>query len=155
MYFRTVPILTPSINGRPISAGHLLTDFLNQETRVKCPSPCYAVNQAKVVPQKGRFTLLAINRRGLNDEDGDPIPKINTRVCATWSQRHGDKYLGELVSVITHKGSIHSGHWQTYTKTDSGTWYLNSDAHPVKQTSNPLNSKRKDETSQFLIYKNK
>ena len=153
-FFRTVPILSLTINGRPTSAGHLLTDYLNQGMNVRCPT-CDANNDAKLIPEKGKFTLLAINRRGFKDQDGNPIPKITTRVSDTWSQRLGDQLLGDLVSVITHKGSINTGHWQTYTKTDSGIWYLNSDSNKSLQSNHPLKTKnRSNETAEFLVYKN-
>ena len=148
--FRTVPILSLTNNGRPTSAGHLLTDYLNQGMDVKCPT-CDTNNHAKLIPEKGKFTLLAINRRGFTDKDGKAIPKISTRVSDTWSQRH--QLLGDLVSVITHKGSVNTGHWHTYTKTDSGICYLNSDSKPPVQINHPLKTKN-NETAEFLVYKN-
>ena len=136
-------------------SGQLLTDFLNKGARVKCPAPCHAVNQSKIFPRQGKFSFIAINRRlGYTDEDNHPIPKINTRIGDAWSQSWGNKVLQELVSVITHRGSVHTGHWQTYSKTDDGLWYVNSDAHPPRQTSHPLKSIRKDETAELLVFKN-
>ena len=137
-----------------MSASVLLTDFMNEKSRVKCPS-CGVENEAKIHPVKGKFTCLAINRRGYTDQDGVNVPKCLTKVSDV-SNPHvwGAPLVRELVAVVSHKGTINSGHWVCYSKVEEGTWYCNSDSARVKQTNHPLKQNRKDETADLLIFKN-
>ena len=153
--FELIPLLSPSVNGRAISPGQLFTEFLNEKFRVKCPSPCYAVNEAKIAPKKGKYTLLAMNRRNMTDKDGCMIPKVKTRVNDVRGHTLGDKFLGELVAVVTHKGDIGNGHWMTYSKIDTdGTWFVNSDRLIPKQAAPPMRSSKQNETADLLVYRN-
>ena len=158
--FKVIPLLSPRTESRRadrVSASNLLTDMLNTSFRAQCPPPCHGENQAKYHAVPGKISMVAINRRGFTDDDGDAIPKLLTKVTDTPSQRYGDKFLRELVSVVAHKGSVNSGHWLCYSKVDDGggSWYLNNDQKKVKQTlGHPLKHNRKNETTELLIFKN-
>ena len=154
--FKVIPLLSPPVDSRAVSAGLLLTKFLNKKFQAKCPAPCHGDNEARYHAVKGKFTFIGINRRGFYDTDGNVIPKLATRVTDTASGKWGDTYLGELVSVISHRGSINSGHFITYSKvTDGGgSWYLNDDCKRIKQTTHPLKNSKKGETAELLIFKN-
>ena len=105
---------------------------------------------------KGKYTFISINRRGFQDEDGDAIPKLSTKVVDNASGKWGDKYLGELICVVSHRGSIQTGHFVTYSKVEEGggAWYVSDDSKSPKQVTHPLRTSKKGETSELLIFKN-
>ena len=155
--YKVIPLLTPKTTSRKadrVSASVLLTDFMNEKVPVKCPT-CDVENDAKLHPVQGKFTCLAINRRDYTDKDGVNVPKFLTKVTDVCSAHlWGDPFVKELVFVVAHKGTIHSGHWICYSKVEEGAWYVNSDKARVKQTTHPLRHNKKDETADLLIFKN-
>ena len=155
--FKCVPFLPLPSNSRGISPGQLLNNFLNVTYQAQCPLCQQMCPGATFEATKGRFTLLAINRRGYHDARGNPIPKLMTRLTMADGNTEGDRLCGELVSVICHLGDgTDGGHWVSYHQTDDQVWWRNNDSLPVVQSpSHPFNCRsRLDETVDFLVYKN-
>ena len=155
--FKCVPPLSLPINSRGISPGQLLNNFLNVSYQVRCPLCQQMCDGATFEATKGKFTLLAINRRGYNDDRGNPIPKLMTKLTMAVGGTEGDRLCGELVSVICHLGDgTDGGHWVSYHRTDDGVWWRNNDSLPIVQATNhPFNCRsRLDETVDFMVFKN-
>lgn len=147
--FKVIPLLSPPADSREVSAGGLLTKFLNTPFQTQCPAPCHGMNDAKYHPVIGKFTFLGMNRR--DDEDWEK--KLLTKVTAAGSGKWGDNFCRELISAVMHRGSIKTGHFVTYSKAQD-SWYLNDDSKRVKHTTHPLRYGKRGETAELLIYKN-
>ena len=155
--FKSVPLLTVPMNSRGVSPGQLLNNFLNVSYQARCPVCQQMCDGATFVATRGKFTVLAINRRGYNDDKGNPIPKLMTKLSMTGGVTEGDRLCGELVSVICHLGDgTDGGHWISYHRTDDGTWWRNNDSLPVIRSQNhPFDCRsRLDETVDFMVFKN-
>ena len=155
--FQSIPVMTLPVSSRAVSPGQLLTNFLNSPFEAICPNVmcqrrCRGATYEAI---KGRFTLLAINRRHYQDFRGNLIPKLMTKLSNTSINTLGDQLCGELVSVICHSGDPNAGHWTSYHKCDDSTWWINDDNNPVIQSHvHPFTGRFSDESVDFVVYKN-
>ena len=149
--FACVPILDIP-DSRGISPGQLLTNFLNRPIDINCVA-CNSRVQATIETQKGTYTLLAINRLQY-DRNNAVLPKVLTKLTTVRSSGAGERLCGEVISCISHVGSHQRGHWISYHKTSNGVFWKNNDSRPVVQSNHPFNVNNREETVNFLVFKN-
>ena len=99
---------------------------------------------------KGLYTIIVLDRRV------DPTTISRTRLSETIGVGEGESLVGELVSVVCHRGdSFQNGHYISYHKTDDAVWYMNDDDNKIQQSSHPFKTKNnRTETCDILFYKN-
>ena len=143
--FAWIPLLeVPDCRG--ISPGQLLTNFLSTPINFNCVQ-CNNPIQATIEAEKGHFTLLALDRSQM-------LPKVMTKLTSVSSAGVGERLCGDLVSCISHIGDHQRGHWVSYHKTSDNVWWKNNDSYPVVQTCHPFNVRNRDETVNFLVFRN-
>ena len=65
-----------------------------------------------------------------------------------------DKICKDPVAVISHRGSLTSGHYVVYTKVGS-IWYLNDDSKRIVAVNSPFEQNRKlRETADIIVFEN-
>ena len=149
--FSWIPLLdVPDCRG--ISPGQMLTSFLSRPLNFNCVQ-CNGRIQATMEAEKGHYTLLALNRSQF-DGNNAMLPKVKTKLTSVRSTGVGERLCGDLVSCISHIGSHQQGHWVSYHKTSNNVWWKNNDSYPVVQTGHPFNASNRDETVNFLVFKN-
>ena len=151
--FSKVPILNLPVGPQRVSPGAILTSFLLTPVDVHCPT-CATICHATIDTRRGLYTILTINRRGYSDTSGRPINKLMTKFLVTRGTTAGDALLGDLVTVISHRGGLR-GHWVSYSSIDNGDWYLNDDSNAVTRSNvHPFDVDADSESVDCLVYKN-
>ena len=93
----------------------------------------------------GKFTILTINRRSYTSSE-----KLQSRV--EFTTQLSDIHLGNLTSLICHKGGINRGHYVSYHHIGD-SWFLNDDDRDIATMSDPLNNRNDiSETLEVLIF---
>ena len=151
--FSCVPLLDiPDCRG--ISPGQLLTNLLNTPINMNCVA-CNTRVQATLVPERGTYTLFAINRLQYDRQNPNVVlPKVMTKLTDRRSTGAGERLCGDLISCISHIGSHQQGHWVSYHKTTDNVWWKNNDSYPIVQSNHPFNVNHNNETVNFVVYKN-
>ena len=147
--FKTVPMITLPSHGRYVNVGQLLTNFLAEHHNMVCLM-CGTMCDATIEAKKGKYTLLVLDRRGLQAHGLNQKQLVDQR-----RNSPGDNLLGELVACICHRGDAAGGHWVAYSRSGHGVWWLNNDDHRAAQSPNhPFQSRVQGETVDFLCYIN-
>lgn len=149
--FSCVPLLDIP-DSRGISPGQILTNLLNTPVNFNCVA-CNTPVQASLVPERGIYTLFAINRLQY-DRQNAVLPKVLTKLTDRRSTGAGERLCGDLISCISHVGSHQRGHWISYHKTTDNVWWKNNDSYPIVQSNHPFNTSVNDETVNFVVFKN-
>ena len=89
-------------------------------------------------------TIIAVNRFT------DPTRKQLNRLILNRSRESLD--LGNLVSVVCHRGDVNQGHFVSYHRVDE-QWFLNDDSMMVTLSEDPLCSAIESETIEILFFK--
>ena len=81
---------------------------------------------------------------------------LRTKITSVMSGTSVDRILGNLISVVAHKGDTNQGHFICYSKLDdSDVFYVNSDSRRAYQSNcHPFQSGDNTETVDLLVYKN-
>ena len=149
--FSWIPLLdVPDCRG--ISPGQMLTSLLSRPINFNCVQ-CNNRICATMEAEKGRFTVLALNRTQF-DGNNAMLPKVMTKLTSVRATGVGETLCGDLISCISHIGSQHQGHWVSYHKTSNSVWWKNNDSYPVVQTCHPFNVNNREETVNFVVFKN-
>ena len=69
------------------------------------------------------------------------------------SNRVHQNVLGELVSVVCHRGNVNRGNFVSYHQVQ-GQWFFNDDSNAVTAAQDPLRHLQPDETVEILFFKN-
>ena len=154
--YRSIPILTfPNDNLRGISAGELLTQELVQKVEAKCQNCPYWSDNARISVKTGEHTAFVVTRRGYLNPDGTYKSMLRTKITDMRKQCAGEKFLRDLICVISHQGPETGGNFVCYSKVDdTGVWYRNSDITQCEQSPHPFHSRKRDEDNEMLIYRN-
>ena len=62
--------------------------------------------------------------------------------------------LGEVLSVISHRGDVNLGHYVSYHKIGD-KWYLNDDSRRCQEVSDPMLQSFNGETVEMLFFKSR
>ena len=119
-FFHVIGLDNSSDN--PVNIREKLSEFMNNtfESRCKAIMCRKRIREAKIKVKPGRFTLLALNRN-LNNQS-----KMMQKVDLVPFNSDVDELTRNPIAVISHAGSVGSGHYILYSKID-GDWYVNDD----------------------------
>ena len=136
----------------PINIREKLRNFMNSTFNSKCQAlMCRKrLKDAKIKVEPGRFTILALNRN--IDNHSKALGKINLAA----DNPDVNDVSQEPVAVISHVGSMASGHYIMYSKV-GGSWFLNDDRKTIIQCRfSPFDQQYLDnETADIILFKNK
>ena len=80
--------------------------------------------------------------------------KVMSRVDLSAFNAETDKICQDPIVVISHIGSLTSGHYIAYSKVGE-EWYLNNDSREVYRVDSPFNhSSSFNETADIIVFKN-
>ena len=142
-----IPLLQLPSGNQPANVLQLLDDHIQENFQTRCGNlACKRrIFDAKLDVELGHFTIIAVNRFV------DPTVKLMNKLDVTrTNQMHID--LGQLVSVVCHRGDVNLGHFVSYHRVDN-QWYLNNDSRPCSQSQNPLEASNGSETVELLFFK--
>ena len=130
-----IPLLQLPNTEEPINVNDLLVKFLDDTFETRCSNvACRArIFYGQLEMEPGFFTILAVNRV----DDSDPTVKRLNKLTILDNSRVRQHLLGELVSVICHRGNVDRGHFVSYHQID-GLWYLNDDSRICSPCQNPI-----------------
>ena len=136
----------------PINIREKLRNFMNSTFNSKCQAlMCRRrLKDAKIKVQPGRFTILALNRN--IDNHSKALGKIDLAA----DNPEVNDVSQEPVAVISHVGSMASGHYILYSKV-GGSWFLNDDRKTIIQCRfSPFDHQYLDnETADIIVFENK
>ena len=105
------------------------------------------VRGATIQISPGRFTIIGINR---NNNQG----KVMNKLDLSPHSEEINSITKEPVAVISHGGSVQSGHYIVYTKVGD-IWYVNNDNQKVTATNSPFDqSNIAGETADIIVFQN-
>ena len=153
--FAVIPLVSLPRDQPSVTPGDLLTDLLQSHIDVTCPQ-CGVMCHGNFDVTKGAYTIMVINRRGYQDQQGNYIPLLRTRLTDRRGINVGSGLLGTLVSVVSHRGDVRTGHWVSYhLAQDTNTWYINDDSQPLAPSNcHPFVGQVANETADLLVFKN-
>ena len=135
----------------PVNIREKLSEFLlnSFETRCKAIMCRKKVKNGKIRVVPGRFTIVAFNRNTTNNA------KEMHKVIVSDCNRDIDAITQEPVVVLSHVGTINSGHYVIYSKVGD-RWYLNDDRKRIQPVNvSPLEqSTRAGETVNIVVFEN-
>ena len=106
------------------------------------------IRDAKIHVSPGRFTVVSLNRSRMNQS------KMMNKVDITSPHSEVDQFCQEPVVVISHGGSLASGHYVVYSKV-GGQWYLNDDSKQLSRVSSPFDQNSiYRETADIIVFEN-
>ena len=148
--FQTVPTLPLVPGSFPITAEHLLRQFL-QHVDTAC-SQCTRPVRGSLATLPGKFTLLHISR------SHQPPAIVRTKLIPRAAGEPAPLFMGELVSVVSRSDFVRDGdtlsHYFSYHQV-GGQWFKNDDDHPIVGVLyHPFNARAATETVDYLCYKN-
>ena len=142
-----IPLLQLPDGGHPVDVTELLTAYVDEHFETYCSDlNCYQrIFDGKLEVRQGVFTILAVNRFDVTNPNNKKMNRLE------FTGRNA--LLGELVSLICHRGDVNRGHFISYHKV-AEQWFLNDDSRPCIPSNNPLDGSIPDETVEILFFKN-
>ena len=144
-----IPVLSVPESEDYVDLLDLVENFLTEPFETRCTNQdCRSrIADGRIVPIKGMFTILSLDRIDMDN----PNRKKMTRIRLTAAEHQG------LISVISHIGDVNSGHYVSYHEAE-GRWYLNDDSEHFQSAENPLGENVEylgpDETPELLFFRN-
>ena len=143
--FAVVPMLPLPSDGRQVSVEDCMSAFLNEPEYTMCTEAgCNTRVPGKLIVEKGHFTIVLMKR----------YASVTTVLRNKLLQGTGRMdILGNLLSVISRRGSQRRAHFVSYHGV-SGRWFLNNDHHQVAQVQyHPFNKPDFLESPDLMCYK--
>ena len=133
--FSSIPLLQLPANDVNCSIPHLLASYLDTPFDTRCSNQqCrQGVSNGRFETVSGYYTVLAVNRV----DDATGFKKMNKLTIDADDTLSGYELLGELISCISHRGSVNRGHFVSYQKVGS-QWFINDDSSSCVPCANPL-----------------
>ena len=148
-----VPLLQLPHTHEAVDVTNLLVEFLDEPIETRCTNVACRnrILDGKLEARPGFFTILSVNRF----DDNDPTAKRLNKLKILRNTRVGQELLGELVSVICHRGSVDGGHFVSYHQVQ-GQWFLNDDSRQCRRVLNPTEdgTLAENETIETLFFVN-
>ena len=148
-----VPLLQLPNTHEAVDVTNLLVEFLDEPIETRCTNVACRnrILDGKLEARPGFFTILSVNRF----DDNDPTAKRLNKLKILRNTRVGQELLGELVSVICHRGSVDGGHFVSYHQVQ-GQWFLNDDSRQCRRVLNPTEdgTLAENETIETLFFVN-
>ena len=133
----------------PVRIKEKLQQFCSSNFESRCKSiMCKKkVRGATIQISPCRFTIIGINR---NNNQG----KVMNKLDLSPHSEEINSITKEPVAVISHGGSVQSGHYIVYTKVGD-IWYVNNDNQKVTATNSPFDqSNIAGETADIIVFQN-
>ena len=148
-----IPYLQVPENGSCVDIANLLADFIDETVETRCTNASCneRINDGKIEAIPGQFTVLSVNRLDITDRSN----KLKNKLSHFGGGRIRADLVGELISVICHRGNVDRGHFVSYHKVGED-WFLNNDSRLISAAENPLNMNNdsENETIEVLFLKN-
>ena len=136
----------------PVRIRAKLSEFLQQpfESRCKAIMCKKRIRNAEIEVTPGRYTILALNRNEMNQQ------KSLRKIDLSAFHPDVDQITQEPVAVVSHAGSMASGHYISYSKIN-GEWFLNDDSKKLTRCQfSPFDqSHLSRETADIIVFENK
>ena len=149
----TLPLLPIPDSEDPVHVETLFDTYLKEpfETRCRNETCRSRISNGKLDPVLGKFTIVGLNRFHIDNQNS----KRMTKICLADDMEYISPLLGELVSIICHRGDPNEGHYISYHQVN-GSWFMNDDSKKCKLVSNPLvlNDSVASETAELLFFQN-
>ena len=142
-----IPLLQLPSGNQPANVLQLLDDHIQETFQTRCGNlACKRrIFDAKLDVELGHFTIISVNRFV------DPTVKLMNKLDVTRTNQMLID-VGQLVSVVCHRGDVNRGHFVSYHRVDN-QWYLNNDSMQCSQSQNPLEASNGSETVELLFFK--
>jgi hypothetical protein len=145
-----IPLIQLPSSNQTVNTLQLLQTYVQESFQTQCGNlGCRArIVDARLEVELGFFTILAVDRF----QFGQNSSKLRNKLKVESSP--GTLDLGELVSVICHRGDVNQGHFVSYHKVDQ-QWFLNDDSRSFSLSNNPLEQTNTavSETVDMLFFK--
>jgi hypothetical protein len=149
-----IPLLQLPPNNASADVGDLLAAYIDESFETHCPDlNCnQRILDGKLEVRPGFFTILALNRFDVNYPNNKQMNRITIPPVPG---RIGHNLMGDLVSIVCHRGDVNRGHFVSYHQVDR-QWYLNDDSRQLSPSQNPLvdGHVMESETIELLFFKN-
>ena len=136
----------------PVNIREKLSEFLTGTFNSRCKAiMCRKrLRAARIKVKPGKYTIVALNRNASNQS------KALQKVDFSPHLPEVDSISKEPIAVISHAGSVASGHYIVYSKID-GVWFLNDDSKRlIRCQFSPFDqSHLYRETADIIVFKNK
>ena len=128
----------------------LLKSHLDEPFQTRCGNlGCKSrIVDARMEVEPGFFTILTVDRFQFGNNP--PVKLMNKLIVDKGDEQSLD--LGELVSVVCHRGDVNHGHFVSYHVVGQ-QWYLNDDSRRCAPSGNPLQQTVSNETVDMLFFK--
>ena len=147
-----IPLLQlPPSSNQAVNVMQLLQAHIDEPLQTRCGNlGCKSrIDDARMEIELGFFTVLTVDRFqfGVN-----PVKLMNRLLVDIDDQQSFN--LGELVSVVCHRGDVNHGHFVSYHLVGQ-QWYLNDDSRRCIPVANPLEQTNSvnNETVDMLFFK--
>ena len=144
----SIPLLQIPATSQPVDILDLLDSYVNERFQTRCSNIACRnrVFDAKLEVELGLFTVLAISRF-----IGGRAKLKNKLIIRREAQQLLD--VGELVSLVCHRGDVNVGHFVSYHKVGE-QWFLNDDSRRCAPSNNPVEDRYvESETVDLLFFK--
>ena len=148
-----IPLLQLPPGNQPANIFELFASYLEEPFETRCSNQeCRnRIFNAKLETEAGVATVLAVNRFDENDRTRKRMNKL--QLLRNESNMAGQNLLGELVSVVCHRGDVNHGHFVSYCVV-ADQWYLNDDSRSCVPSVNPMDQQiNESETVDLLFFK--
>ena len=136
----------------PVKIRAKLSEFLWQtfDSRCKAIMCRKKIRNAKIAVTPGRYTILSLNRSVMNQQ------KSLRKIDLSPFHPDVDQITQEPVAVVSHAGSMASGHYISYSKIN-GEWFLNDDTKKLTRCQfSPFDQTYLySETADIIVFENK
>ena len=146
-----IPLLQLPVSNQPVNIMQLLKAYVQEPFQTRCGNlGCRTrIVNAMLEVQLGFFTIVAVNRFQLGGG------QTTTKLLNKLQIENDDDMLdvGELVSVVCHRGDVNYGHFVSYHKVGQ-QWFQNDDSRKSTPSNNPLEqTNAENETVDLLFFK--
>ena len=139
-------------DNNPVKIREKFNDFLTNtfDSRCKAIMCRKRLRGAKIKVIPGKYTIVALSRNASNQS------KAMQKVDLSPHLPEVDSISQEPVAVISHAGSMASGHYVLYSRVD-GDWYLNDDSKRLFRCQfSPFDQSHLNrETADIIVFENK
>ena len=137
----------------PINLKEKMGEFLTSSFVSRCQAiMCKKrLKDARIHVVAGKYTIIAL-ARSRDDNQSKVMHKVN---LSSFYSAEVDRIVQVPVAVISHGGSLRSGHYVLYSQVD-GVWYLNNDSKGLVASRSPFDqSSIHGETVNIIVFENK
>ena len=143
----SLPILVLPAGNQTANIVELLEEHIQEPFQTRCENVACRnrISNGKLEVELGHFTVISLNRFV-----GGGSKLLNKLEISRTNEAMIN--LGDLVSVVCHRGDVNWGHFVSYHKVND-QWYLNDDSRQISPQEDPLAQSVENETVDLLFFK--